>query len=117
MVRRNLTGAHYGLTSWLQQRITAIIMLVIAVAFLIFVVVMATTINSNIVSWQNLFQCTLVKIFAQLFFAALLLHAWVGIRDIWMDYVQSNSIKITLHLLTILWLFASLIYSIKIIWA
>lgn len=116
MVRRNLT-AGYGLNSWLQQRITAIIMLVVTLAFFAFIIAMAFNVNSSITSWQSLFSCTLVKIFVQIFFLALLLHAWVGIRDLWMDYIQCNVIKMTLHVLTILWLLGSLIYSIKVIWA
>jgi succinate dehydrogenase / fumarate reductase membrane anchor subunit len=117
MVRHNLTGSHYGLTSWLQQRVTAIIMLVAALAFFIFILTMAIKVNASITSWQGLFQYTLTKIGVQLFFAALLLHAWVGMRDLWMDYVTSNRLRAALHVLTILWLLGSLIYSIKIIWA
>ncbi len=116
MVKRNLTGAGFGFISWLQQRITAIIMLIFAIIFLISVFLSALHINSSITSWQSLFSCTLIKIVVQIFFLAVILHAWVGIRDIWMDYIKCNSLKLTLHVLTILWLFGSLIYSIKVIW-
>lgn len=116
MVRNKLTGAHYGINSWLQQRITAVIMLVTAIIFIIFVAVMALNINSNISSWQNVFHCTWVKFFTQVFFIAVLLHAWVGVRDIWMDYISCAALKLTLYALTFLWLIGSLIYSIRIIW-
>ena len=114
--RRNLTGARYGIVSWLQQRITAIIMLCFVVAFLVFIFSLALNVNSNITSWQSIFNCIYTKILVQIFVIALVLHAWVGIRDLWMDYVQCNAIKITLHTLTILWLVGSLIYSIKVLW-
>lgn len=117
MVRHKLTGANYGLSAWLQQRITAIIMLAVAVVFLGFILVMAVKIDANIASWQAVFNCTVVKIIVQLFFAAMLLHAWVGMRDLWMDYIQCTAVRVTLHSLTLLWLLASLIYSIKVIWA
>ncbi len=116
MVRKNLTGAGYGINSWLQQRITAIIMLVCLIVFFAFVFVLASDVNSTISSWQAVFACVWVKIFVQIFVAALLLHAWVGIRDIWMDYIQCTGIKLTLHSLTILWLVISLIYSVKVLW-
>lgn len=116
MVKRNITGSGYGFNSWLQQRITAIIMLVVSLVFLGFVFIMATSVDSNLASWQNLFSCTITKIVVQVFFVALLLHAWVGVRDIWMDYIQSTALKLTLHILTILWLVMSLVYSIKVIW-
>jgi succinate dehydrogenase / fumarate reductase, membrane anchor subunit len=116
MLKRNLTGAHYGLNTWLQQRITAVIMLVLAIVFIIFVGFLATNVNANISSWQNIFQCFFVKFFVQVFFVAVIIHAWIGIRDIIMDYVQCSCLKLTLYLLTILWLLGSLVYSIKIIW-
>ena len=116
MVKRVITGANYGFGSWLQQRITAVIMLAFVIVFLIFVFAMALNVNSSISSWQNLFNYTVFKLFVQIFFIALAVHAWVGIRDIWMDYIQCNAIKLTLHTLTILWLLGSLIYSVKVIW-
>jgi succinate dehydrogenase / fumarate reductase, membrane anchor subunit len=116
MVKHNLTGARYGINSWLQQRITAVIMLVLTVVFVVFVEFLAHNVNSSIASWQSVFRCTLVKFFVQVFFAAVVIHAWVGIRDIWMDYVQCTCIKLMLYVITILWLLGSLVYSIKIIW-
>lgn len=117
MVKRNLTGSGYGLTTWLQQRITAIIMLIFTIVFFGFIILTAVSINNNIFSWQNIFSFILVKIFVQIFFISLILHAWIGIRDIWMDYIVNNSLKLTLHIISILWLLGCLIYSIKIIWA
>lgn len=116
MVRRILTGAGYGLGSWIWQRITAIIMLISSIAFFCFIAYLATNINSNIGSWQLVFNCVLVKIVLQVFFLAVFIHAWVGIRDVWMDYVKCAGLRLTLHVLTVLWLTGSLIYSIKIIW-
>jgi succinate dehydrogenase / fumarate reductase membrane anchor subunit len=75
------------------------------------------TVNSSLDSWQHLFSYTLTKFFIQVFFIAVVMHAWVGIRDIWMDYVNSSALRLTLYLLTMLWLLGSLIYSIKVIWA
>jgi succinate dehydrogenase / fumarate reductase membrane anchor subunit len=116
MVKRNLTGAGYGLGSWLQQRITAVIMLISAIVFFVFVAYLATQVNVGISSWQSVFQSILVKIFVQVFFIALVLHAWVGIRDLWMDYVSCGALRLTFYVLTILWLLGSLMYSIKILW-
>lgn len=116
MVKPNLTGAKYGLNSWLQQRVTAVIMLVVAVVFIAVIAFMALDVDANISSWQGLFHHLWVQFFMQVFFAAMLLHAWVGVRDILMDYVKCTVIKLTLYVLTILWLIGSLVYSIKIIW-
>lgn len=116
MVKRNLTGAGYGLGSWLQQRITAVIMLISAIVFFIFVAYLAVSVDSGIASWQAIFQCAFVKIFVQIFFISLVLHAWVGIRDLWMDYVADNGLRLILYVFTIVWLLGSLMYSVKILW-
>ena len=116
MVKNNLTGAGYGFNSWLKQRITAVIMLLCAVTFIGFIFISAYVVNSSILSWQVLFNYIIVKIGVQIFFLALVIHAWVGVRDIWMDYIKCNGVKLTLHILTFLWLLGSLMYSIKVIW-
>lgn len=115
MVKGKLTGAHYGLSSWLQQRITAIIMLVCTLFFIYFVVDMAYSVDSSFMSWQNAVHSIFIKIFIEVFVLALLLHAWVGVRDIIMDYVHCAGIRLTLYILTILWLIGSLMYSVKVI--
>ena len=38
---------------------------------------------------------------------ALLYHAWVGMRDVWMDYVKPVGIRLVLQVFTIVWLTAA----------
>jgi succinate dehydrogenase / fumarate reductase membrane anchor subunit len=47
---------------------------------------------------------------------SLLFHAWIGVRDIWMDYIKPVSIRLTLHVLTALWLIACFGYTAQILW-
>ncbi|GLS03287.1 succinate dehydrogenase, hydrophobic membrane anchor protein [Chitiniphilus shinanonensis] len=113
MVNRQVVGAHYGLRDWLVQRVTAVIMLVYAIGIVAFLLLAS---GASYEAWQQLFACTWVKVLTTVTVVALLWHAWVGIRDIWMDYVQPVGIRLTLHVLTILWLVASFIYSIHVVW-
>ncbi|GAA5785494.1 succinate dehydrogenase, hydrophobic membrane anchor protein [Chitiniphilus shinanonensis] len=113
MVNRQVVGAHYGLRDWLVQRVTAVIMLVYAIGIVAFLLLAS---GAGYEAWQQLFACTWVKVLTTVTVVALLWHAWVGIRDIWMDYVQPVGIRLTLHVLTILWLVASFIYSIHVVW-
>ena len=112
MVNRHLTGAHYGLRDWVLQRITAVIMLVYTVFLLIGLFAMPNTYEG----WQVFFSNTIVRIFTQITVLALLLHVWVGIRDVWMDYVKPMGLRLTMHVLTILWLVGTFIYSVRVIW-
>ena len=112
MVDRQLTGAHYGLRDWAMQRITAVIMVIYTVAM----IVILFTLPHEYEAWRAFFTQGWVRLFTQITFIAVALHAWVGIRDLWMDYVKATDVRLLLHVCTILWLLACLIYSIKVIW-
>jgi succinate dehydrogenase / fumarate reductase membrane anchor subunit len=113
MVKKEVVGAHYGIRDWLMQRITAVIMLVYTVLLIVF---MLQASQGGYANWQRLFSYTWVKVVTSVTFIALLIHAWVGIRDVWMDYIQHLGLRLTMHALTIVWLVASLIYSFQVVW-
>lgn len=113
MVNRHLTGAHYGLRDWLVQRVTAVIILAFAVALLAFLL-MASEVSFN--GWKALFGMTWVRVLFTVSALALLWHAWIGMRDIWMDYIKPVGLRVLMHTLSILWLAGSLVYMIKVVW-
>lgn len=113
MVNREVTGAHYGLRDWLVQRVTAVIILAYTLGVVAFILLAG---GASFTAWQALFACTWVKVLTTVTLFALLWHAWVGIRDIWMDYLQHVGLRLTMHVLTLLWLAGSLVYMIKVVW-
>lgn len=112
MVDRKLTGAHYGLRDWIMQRATAVLMLIYTVALIVFLLALP----GDYAAWQALFGQTWVKVFTQISFIALFLHAWVGIRDLWMDYIKPFGLRLFLQVATIVWLAGCMVYSVKVIW-
>jgi succinate dehydrogenase / fumarate reductase membrane anchor subunit len=112
MVNRQVVGAGYGFRDWLIQRLTAVMMLVYVVTLLVFLWVMP----SSYPAWQDFFTKTWVRLLTQITWLALVLHAWVGMRDLWMDYIKNTGIRLMMHTLTAVWLIGTLIYSIKVIW-
>lgn len=62
------------------------------------------------------FASTGMKVFTLLALLALIYHAWVGIRDIWMDYVKPVGIRLGLQIFTILWLVGCGVWAIEILW-
>ena len=113
MVNRHVIGAHYGLRDWLLQRVTAVVMLIYTVGLVAFLILAA---HASYEGWKALFSLTWVRVFSTVTVIALLLHAWVGIRDIWMDYVQPLGLRLALHVATILWLVGCFVYAIKVVW-
>jgi succinate dehydrogenase / fumarate reductase membrane anchor subunit len=116
--KRLTVGAHYGTMDFIAQRVTAVIL---AVYTLVLLVGFLTMSGFNFDSWKNLFTFTcltfpLGRALASLAMISLAWHAWIGVRDIWMDYVKPVGLRIFLQVMTILWLVASLVYFVHILW-
>jgi succinate dehydrogenase / fumarate reductase membrane anchor subunit len=113
VVERIVTGAHYGLRDWLAQRITAAIMAVYSVILL---VVLIGGVPITYPVWKDLFAQGWMRVATLLFAASLAWHAWVGVRDILMDYVKPVGVRLSLQILVLLTLAAYLGWTIQILW-
>jgi len=82
-----------GLRAWLLQRITAI---VIAGGFIIFTIKLLLLPPQNLFEWRIWLDTPLVSVMVMMWVIAILLHAWVGIRDIMVDYVKPSSVRFVL---------------------
>jgi succinate dehydrogenase / fumarate reductase, membrane anchor subunit len=112
MVNRVVVGAHYGLKDWLAQRITALVM----VAYTLVMAVLIAAAGGDLDAWRALLANSFVRFISFIFVISLCYHAWVGVRDIWMDYVQPTAIRLTLHVLTLLALVGYAGWTIQILW-
>jgi succinate dehydrogenase / fumarate reductase membrane anchor subunit len=111
--KRLVVGAHYGLRDWLSQRVTAI---VLAAYSLVLVLAALLTSEPGYYGWSGLFAQTWMKVFTLLALLSFTYHAWVGVRDIWMDYIKPVGIRLALQIFTILWLLGCGIWVIDVLW-
>ncbi|GAB4465802.1 MAG: succinate dehydrogenase, hydrophobic membrane anchor protein [Burkholderiaceae bacterium] len=111
--KRIVVGAHYGVRDWLVQRITAV---VLAAYTLFLVVAVAFVREPGYDGWARLFAPVWMKALTLIALAALCYHAWIGVRDIWMDYVKPTGVRLALHVLTLLWLLACAAWFVQILW-
>lgn len=79
-----------GLRAWLVQRISAVYMLIYLVAAVAW---MAGTAPYSYEEWRAFIARPLVALTTFGFIGALLLHAWVGVRDVVMDYVKPWALR------------------------
>ncbi len=112
--KRVVTGAHYGVRDWLVQRITAALMALFTLILLVQVLFISGPIGYE--SWAGIFSSQWMKALTFAVFLALAWHVWVGVRDIWMDYVKPAGIRLVLHVLTIVWLLACLGWAVQVLW-
>jgi len=113
VVDRVVTGAHYGLRDWLAQRITAAIMAVYTVILLV-VLVGGGPISYPV--WKDLFSQGWMRVATLLFAASLAWHAWVGMRDILMDYVKPTGARLTAEVAVLLTIAGYLGWTVQILW-
>ena len=112
--KRLVVGAHYGLRDWLAQRVTAVLMVVHTFTLLI---AFLTGQNFTYEGWAGLFAQQWFKLFSAVTLFGLFFHAWIGMRDIWMDYVKSVGLRLTLQIATLIWLIACAFYAVQILWS
>ena len=113
MVERVVTGAHYGLRDWLAQRITAAIM---AVYTVILLVVLVGGMPITYPVWKDLFAQGWMRVATLLFAVSLAWHAWVGMRDILMDYIQADGLRLALQIFVLLLISIYFGWTVQILW-
>ena len=112
-MNRVVTGAHYGLRDWLAQRITAVIM---AVYTLIVAAVLMFGQPISYAVWRDLFAHGWMRVATLLFAFSLAWHAWVGMRDVLMDYVKPTGVRLALETLVLVVLAGYLGWTVQILW-
>ena len=110
---KHLVGAHYGLGDWLAQRVTAVLMTLYTLLALGIVLWHG---GLDHASWRALFASQWFRIATFLFMVALAYHAWVGMRNITMDYVKPLAIRIPLQAAIVAALVGYIGWTIGVLW-
>ncbi len=113
MVNRVVVGAHYGSRDWLMQRITAVLMAVyiaLLPAYFFFYP------RFDYDAWTALFSSQLFRSFTLVFLLCLFYHAWIGVRDVVMDYISPAWLRLLIHVAVTLTLLLYAIWSVLILW-
>lgn len=113
MVGRVITGAHYGVRDWLVQRVTALVM---AAYVIVLVAVLLTDSPGDYEQWRAMFSPQWMRLASLLFFLSLFWHAWIGMRDILMDYIKPTALRLGLQVVVILLLVAYAAWAVQILW-
>ena len=112
--KRRVVGAHYGVKDWLAQRVTAVIMVLYTATL---VLSFLSGQNFTYEGWAGLFAQQWFKLVTAVTLIGLFYHAWVGMRDVWMDYVRAVGLRLTLQIATIAWLIGCAVWAFQIFWS
>jgi succinate dehydrogenase / fumarate reductase membrane anchor subunit len=111
--RRIVVGAHYGMRDWLSQRVTALVMALYTLVLLAQVLMPGPL---EYYRWSGIFAAQWMKVLTFAVVVALAWHAWVGVRDIWMDYIKPVGLRLGLQVATIVWLVGCAGWAIQVLW-
>lgn len=118
-VRRLVVGAHYGVKDFIAQRVTAVVLVLYTI---VLGIRMLMTPAFTYEGWVGMFRfhwfsLPVGQLLATLAVLATAYHAWIGVRDIWMDYVKPAGTRLLLQVLTILWLIGAVVFAVQILWS
>jgi succinate dehydrogenase / fumarate reductase membrane anchor subunit len=111
--KRIVVGAHYGFKDWLSQRVTATLMALFTVALIVQVLLPGAM---DYDKWAGIFSSNWMKTLTFVVIISLLYHVWVGMRDIWMDYIKPVAVRLGLQVFTIAWLVGCAGWAIQVLW-
>lgn len=85
-----LSARYPGMRRWLTQRLCALSMAVVLLLYCIRICWLAPQDHAG---WVSIFAPVWWRLLALCFFISMLLHAWLGIRDVLRDYVPHAGIR------------------------
>ena len=111
--KRVVVGAHYGLRDWLSQRVTAALMTLFTLVLLVQLLLPGPL---GYDKWAGIFAAQWMKVLTFVTIVALGWHAWVGVRDIWMDYIKPVGLRLVLQVATLVWLVGCMGWAVQVLW-
>jgi succinate dehydrogenase / fumarate reductase membrane anchor subunit len=111
--KRLVVGAHYGLRDWLSQRVTAALMALFTLVLLVQVLWPG---ERGYDKWAGIFAAQWMKVLTFTVVIALVWHAWVGVRDILMDYIKPVGLRLVLQVATLVWLVGCAGWAVQVLW-
>ena len=112
--KRIVTGAGYGFRDWLAQRVTGTLMALFTVILLAQVIFNKGPMGYD--KWAGIFSAQWMKVLTFVVIVALLYHVWVGMRDVFMDYIKPLGVRLALQIFTIVWLVGCAGWAIQVLW-
>jgi succinate dehydrogenase / fumarate reductase membrane anchor subunit len=107
LVACNSTG------QFLVQRAAAVLIVVYTVLFVLALLIAQPFDHS---AWQAFFAHTWLRVATMIFLLCVVAHAWVGMRDILMDYIKPAALRLALYALVLIALAFYLVWGGTVLW-
>ena len=116
-----------GLSDWVVQRVTGVILL----AYTVFIACVVFACSPDYVYWSSLFDQTWVKVFSLATILSVAIHAWIGLWCVSTDYLvpyvlslklgpaigaKANILRWAFQAASAIVLFTYVVWGIQILW-
>lgn len=102
-----MSGGLQGFNAWLLQRITASLLVIASIGLLFLLLIPPA---GDFDSWQTWMNQPMTIVIIGVFAFALIAHAWVGIRDVIVDYIHPHGMRLLALSLVGVYLLGNLIW-------
>jgi succinate dehydrogenase / fumarate reductase membrane anchor subunit len=113
MVTNVTSLSRNGLSDWMIQRVSAVVLGLYAVVMAGY---FATSGDINYFQWYQFMMSTPMKIFSMLAFISLAAHAWIGLWTIATDYIKPTAARFVFQWVCILLNVSYVIWAGLIFW-
>jgi len=79
-----------GIRPWIVQRLSALVMVAVLLTFMATMMLAAP---SNFQEWQDFLAGGVWNTVLIIFWLSLFAHAWIGMRDVFMDYIAHDALR------------------------
>jgi len=114
MLRELLTKRYPGMRLWLAQRLSAVFM---AAYLLLLALLVLFKQPQGFEGWHTLMLPWWWRVLTLLFFVSLIMHAWLGVRDVFKDYIFNLRLRAVLQVLVDVLLVLYLGWAVMILWS
>lgn len=101
-----------GLRAWLVQRVSAAYL---ALYFAALLIGWLTQRPVSFEMWRGALAHPVINIATMLFFIALVMHVWVGMRDVALDYIQSMAWRLAALVVVAITLLVTLVWALRVL--
>jgi succinate dehydrogenase / fumarate reductase, membrane anchor subunit len=103
-----------SLKGWLAQRLTAALMAAFTLIVLLQVIFNKGAMGYD--KWAGIFSSQWMKALTFVVILGLAYHVWLGMKEIYMDYIKPVSVRLTAQMLTVVWLAGCAGWAIQVLW-
>ena len=102
-----------GLSDWLVQRVSAVILAAYSI-FMVAYLLLNPQIDFS--QWQALFNCTSMRIFSLMALLSLGAHCWIGLWSVSTDYLKPFLLRFVFQMVVGLLMFIYTIWGVQLLW-